>query len=269
MRWVVQDNLFIENRRGDLIEAIERLGLQCVRVNLLEGGRMDKDIPDDDTPTITNGSVALTRLAQARGWTPGGFWSEAFTYACWGTQDSPWHDLLLNANARVGALSDMTLGAESAFVRPVIDTKTFNGQVMTREQFELFQAQSIAGLAGRPAADTPVLIAPVRTIGQEHRHYIVDGQVVTSSRYKLSGQPNFLRGADEVVLDVVRDAIARWTPARAFVLDTYVSGTEIGIVETGCIGNAGLYEADLLKLVNALDSMPMEVAPSAGRRARP
>ena len=68
-----------------------------------------------------------------------------------------------------------------------------------------------------------------------------------------------VEGCDDNVLEVVKDAISRWQPARAFVLDTYISGDEIGIVEIGCICHAGIYNADLMKLVVALNSMEIEM----------
>lgn len=46
-----------------------------------------------------------------------------------------------------------------------------------------------------------------------------------------------------------------WQPARAYVLDTYIAGDEIGIVEIGGICHAGFYEADVQKVVMALDGM--------------
>lgn len=255
MRWIIQNNLFIENKRQALINTVRRMNVDHVLVNVLPGGVLDVDIEDNKTPTVVNGSVMLTRIAQERGWTPGGFWSDDFTYEKWGVPGSPWAHLLLNKDAVMGKLSEMDCVQERVFVRPVSDTKSFNGQVMTREQLVLFQQESMAGVPQRPAPDTPVLVSPVKKIGQEHRHYIVEGQVITSSRYKLAGQPNFKEGADGVVLDVVRHAIALWQPARAFVLDTYISGNDIGIIETGCIGNAGLYEANLPKLVDAIECL--------------
>lgn len=38
--------------------------------------------------------------------------------------------------------------------------------------------------------------------------------------------------------------------------DTYVAGSDIGIVEIGGICHASIYDADLMKIVSALDSMP-------------
>lgn len=57
------------------------------------------------------------------------------------------------------------------------------------------------------------------------------------------------------MLNIVNKVIEQWQPARAFVLDTYIAGEEIGIVEIGCICHAGLYKSDLIKLVSALDGM--------------
>ena len=141
---------------------------------------------------------------------------------------------------------------------PILDNKTFNGRLFTRAEFFKFQQDSINEKSGIPKPSTQILISPPKNIGQEHRHYIVDGEIVTSSRYKLAGQPNFSEGCDEAVLAVVKSAINIWTPSRAFVLDTYIAGDEIGVVEIGCICHAGFYEANIMKLVNALDSMSIE-----------
>lgn len=252
MRWIVQQNLAIENQRFALMEALDRLGADWTAVTLKPGLVLDPAIPENDAPIITNGSVALTRLAYTQGWTPGGFWSDDFNYAFWGVPTHPWHSLLLNRDGQKGTLGDIKIPEKGAFGRPLSDTKAFNGQIHTPKTLEALQE---AARAGKLDPLTPVLSCPIRTIGQEHRHYIVDGNIITSSRYKLSGQPNFRRGADEAVLDVVRHAVSQWQPARAFVLDTFIAGDDIGIVETGCIGNAGLYEADLLALVHAMDSM--------------
>lgn len=260
MHWIIQDNLFIENKRGALVQAIERLGISYQLMNIGPNG-IEEDIENDGQPIITNGSVMLSKIAHARGWRPGGFWSDQLTYEVWGREESPWHDLLLNRHATTTRLSEAQFPSDALFVRPTSDSKTFNGRVFTRDEFLKMQSESANGKKTAPKPDTMIVLAPVRKIGQEHRHYVVDGEIITSSRYKLAGTPNFKEGADEVVLDCVRDAIRSWQPARAFVIDTYIAGQEVGIVEAGCIGNAGLYEADLLKLVNALDTMPMEIVP--------
>lgn len=256
MLWIVQEDLFIDNKRGALLETLARLDIPCVQVKV-SNNTITPDIPDDYEPIITNGSIMLSNIARARNWSPGSLFNDNFSYEMWAPQ---YKDLLLNKDAVFSTLGEADFSADRLFVRPVLDTKTFNGKVFTRNDFLELQAASVKGDTRAPKPDTPIVLAQPKTIGQEHRHYIVDGRVVTSSRYKLSGQPNFKEGVDDAVLDVVKQAISIWQPARAFVLDTYIAGNEIGIVEIGGICHAGLYEANLMKLVDALDTMPLDAA---------
>lgn len=237
--------------RGDLFHALDRMGIDYLAVDV-DKNKITPDIEDDSIPIITNGSIMLSNIARARGWTPGSMLNDNYSYDVWSHQ---YKDLLLNKNAKISTLKNAVVTGDSVFARPILDNKTFNGRVFTRDEFLQFQQDSLKSKPGRPNPDTDILISQPKKIGQEHRHYIVDGEVVTSSRYKLAGQPNFSEGCDQAVLDVVKQAIQIWTPSQAFVLDTYIAGDEIGIVEIGCICHAGLYEANIMKLVNALDSM--------------
>lgn len=255
MLWIVQEDVHAGNDRYDLIHALTRLGIPFVTVSV-DAGRIEPEVAiEPGQPVITNGSIMLSNIARERGWGPGGFLNDNFTYNVWAER---YADLILNKNAVVCALKDAKVNSPRIFARPVLDNKTFNGRVFEREEFLAFQRQSLEGKRGFARPETEILLSAPKNIGQEHRHYIVDGEVVTSSRYKFAGQPNFREGADEAVVAVVREAIGRWTPARAFVMDTYIAGDEIGIVEIGGICHAGVYEADLMKLAAALDAMPFD-----------
>ena len=254
MLWIVQKNLYNENRRGDLFHALDRMGIDYLAVDV-EKNTITPDIPDDSIPIITNGSIMLSNIARAREWTPGSMLNDNYSYDIWSHQ---YKDLLLNKNATVSTLRDAVVTTEQVFARPILDNKTFNGRVFTCDEFLQFQKDSLNSKSGSPNPDIEILISQPKKIGQEHRHYIVDGEVITSSRYKLAGQLNFSEGCDQAVLDVVNQAIQIWTPSQAFVLDTYIAGDEIGIVEIGCICHAGFYEANIMKLVNALDSMDIK-----------
>lgn len=263
MLWIVQKNLYTENMRGNLFHALDRMGVDYLAVEV-EKNTITPDILDDSVPIITNGSIMLSNIARARGWTPGSMLNDNYSYDVWSDQ---YKDLLLNKNAKISTLKDAVVTTDQVFARPILDNKTFNGKLFTRAEFLQFQADSLNSKAGRPKPDTQILISQPKKIGQEHRHYIVDGEVVTSSRYKLAGQPNFSEGCDQAVINVVNEAIKIWTPSQAFVLDTYISGDEIGIVEIGCICHAGLYEANIMKLVNALDSM--EIISTERKKLKP
>ena len=253
MLWVVQKNLFIENKRHALLDALDRLDIPFLLVDV-HNNNTAPDIPpgSENGPIITNGSVMLSHIAIARNWSPGSLFNENFSYDIW---SKFYQDFLLNKNAVFSTFGLAQPQMDHVFVRPIADTKAFNGQVFSKDEFAQFQRNSLNKIQGFPDPSTPILYAPPKTIGQEHRHYVVDGQVVTSSRYKLAGQPNFHPGADQGIVDIVQSAIALFQPAQAFVVDTYVSGDDVGIVEIGGICHAGLYEADLIKLVHALDNM--------------
>lgn len=255
MLWLIQEEgLFIDNRREDLINALKRLSIDFVNVDVTNNELIITEPFDENQRIITNGSVMLSKVAMQKKYEPGSLLNDNFDYEIW---SEPYKEFLLNKNAVITSLQEAKVFTDEVFVRPVLDNKTFNGRVFTKEEFLAFQQKSLNGVKSIAKPDTKILLSPTKKIGQEHRHYIVDGEIVTSSRYKLAGLPNFSEGADNVVLDVVKDAIKTWQPARAFVLDTYIAGNEIGIVEIGCICHAGLYRADVMKLVNALDEMPM------------
>lgn len=259
MLWIIQENLYNENKRDDLINALTRLDIPFLLVNVHQN-KIEPDIPLDNTlPIITNGSIMLSNIARARGWEPGGFLNDNFSYTVWAEH---YKELLLNKNAAITTIKNAKAPNQNMFMRPILDNKSFNGKVFTPEEFLLFQKNCVESTPGFTSPETEIILAPTKKIGQEHRHYIVDGKVITSSRYKLSGQPNFAKGADQAVIDVVNQALSVWQPARAFVLDTYIAGEEIGIVELGSICHAGLYEADIMRLIDALDNMPNYPAPA-------
>lgn len=255
MLWIVQEDIYARNQQYNLFDALTRLDIPFVKVQV-NNNKIEPDIPPgNESPIITNGSIMLSNIGKAKGWEPGSLFNDNFSYKIWSQY---YKDLLINKNAVVSTLKDAIVHGDKIFARPVLDNKTFNGKVFTKEEFLTFQENSINSKQGSPKSDIEILISTPKNIGQEHRHYIVDGEIVTSSRYKLAGKANFKEGADDAVIDVVKKAIALWQPARAFVLDTYIAGDEIGIVEIGCICHAGLYDADLMKLVSALDSMNLE-----------
>jgi hypothetical protein len=267
MLWVVQKDLRMENRRGSLPECLERLGIDYVEVEV-SGNRIEPDVnPRPGEAVICNGSVMLSNIARAKGWLPGSFLNENYDFGAWGKMEA-YGQWALNKDARVCLLKDARVAGERVFARPVLDNKSFNGRVFERAEFEAFQKACMEGKPGHASPEIEILTAAPKAIGQEHRHYIVDGVVVSSSRYKFAGTPNFAEGADESVLAVAREAIARWTPARAFVMDTYVAGDDVGIVEIGGICHAGVYEADIMKIACALDSMPLDRAACPGKPSK-
>jgi hypothetical protein len=239
--WVVQEDLFVENKRYELMRVLEQMGVKYQPVSI---SVPTYDIVPDvhhDGPIITNGSIMLSHIANERCWRPGSDFNQNFSYNVWFGKFKP-H--LLNKDATFSTLKGRPTLNEF-FIRPMFDEKAFTGRVMKLSEYDNWKKDY--------RSDLTVIWASVKPVGQEHRHFIVDGKVISSSRYKLNGKPNFSSQVDQFIIDFANKMCSIWTPSRMFVLDTYVTGDEIGIVELGCFGHAGFYETDIQKIVHAVN----------------
>lgn len=254
MHWIIQKDIHAKSLNLDLTYALERLGISYTEVDVHHyqtSPVIDCEVINE--PIMTNGSIMLSKIAHSNNWFSGLEFNDNFDYKIWSERYS---DFLLNKGI-ISSLADAKPLGDEFFARPVLDNKSFNGTVFTKEKFLAFQQRSVLGDPSVAKPDIEIIVSPKKKIGQEHRHYIVDGCIVSSSRYKFDGTPNFKEGCDQVVLDFVSNVISSWQPSRMFVLDTFIHGDEIGIVEIGFLGHAGIYDADLMKIVHALDSMPV------------
>jgi hypothetical protein len=255
MFWVIQEDLFQENGREVLIDMLEKMGIQYQVVKIVPFSH--ELIPDITIQgkIIVNGSVLISKIARERGWEPGGFLNDNFDYTVWFPH---FKDYLLNSDAVFTTIAEASPPWDDIFIRPILDNKSFNGQVMTQEEFIEWKAGIMNGSDSYVFPETQIIYASPKKVGQEHRHFIVDGKVITSSRYKLNGRLNQALGADDYIVEFATRMAAIFSPAKAFVLDTYVTGDEVGIVELGCACNAGFYKADVQKLVMALEELENE-----------
>lgn len=252
MFWIIQDDLFHENGRDVLINTLEQFEIPYQIVKIIPfSHELIPNIAQTEN-IITNGSILLSKIANERGWNPGGFLNDNFDYEVWYPY---FKDHLLNKDSIFTTIKDADPQLNEFFIRPILDSKSFNGQIMTKDEFNIWKIDIINGKDNWLNGDIGILYSPTKYIGQEHRHYIVDKKVITSSRYKLNGRANYTNQVDQYIIDFAERMAAIYQPARAFVLDTYIIDNEIGIVELGCICNAGFYQADVQKLVIALDSM--------------
>jgi hypothetical protein len=243
--WVIQEDLFQQNQRPALVETLQRFAIPHQIVSVTARAELIPDVVYDG-PIISNGSVLLSKIANQRGWQPGSFLNEQFSYDVWHPH---YQNYLLNRDAVFTTIATADPSLDVFFIRPLLDNKSFTGRVMTRSDFKTWQIDT------QLAPETEILYAPVKHIGQEHRHFIVNGIVVSSSRYKLGKEANQSAMVDPYIIAFATRVAGLWQPANAFVLDTYITDDEIGIVEIGCIGHAGFYQADVQKIVMALDEI--------------
>lgn len=258
MYWIIQDSLTGEAGFPPLIAALEQRGLpfSLHKVVPFSGELVPEPAPVEGG-VIVMGSYGLALAAARRGWRPGA-WLENLDFAI---QRAHWGAAMLNHDAEVVPLGEITERSEPFFLRPVNDTKSFAGRLYDWPAFlEWRHRLSKLSPDDQPTVwlDTEVMVCSKKEIWSETRTWIVDRRVVTASRYKVgdtvrSTPPELV---DERVLECAAAHAEAWSPDRAYVLDIAETPDGLKIIEVNNINSAGWYKADMSKLVAALEGMP-------------
>lgn len=141
-------------------------------------------------------------------------------------------------------------GLDVMFIRPVDDNKAFTGEVFTGAQW-LAYAKGNESLK-----EVKVLIASPKKTQQEIRCWMIDGEPVTISQYKIGSRGNYLNmDHNEEAIIFAREMSKIFQPARAYCLDICLYDDEYYIVELGYINHCGFYDANMGKLIDGLERM--------------
>lgn len=252
MYYIIQENLFREHHFNTLIEYLKKYNLEYEIIKFrpftedLEFKTTRKDV-------FCFGSVNLAAIAKKYDWNPGSLYNENHDFTVYG----PKYGInMLNSDGLVMNVGDTLPDKyKMFFARPTKDTKSFSGQVFTRSAWEDWVKDlDNSSLKQRLTAETQVLIAPLKTIQQEIRCWIVNGKPVTISQYKIGSRVNMLNmdNNQEAVI-FATDMAKLYNPARAYVMDICLFEDEYKIVEINCINCSGFYDLNMSKLLQALE----------------
>lgn len=263
MHWILQSNLFREKGMEELRDYLENNEIPYSEHKVIPFiGKLEPDSNATDK-VVCFGSYSMRHVAKEKKWEPGVFEVPDYDIctAKWGTH------LMLNGDASVTNVEslgeeDLQWYPDPFFIRPVSDAKYFAGMIISHDDWLLWRHKIVVleednGSSLR--ANTMVMIASPKKICQEYRFWIVDRQIVTSSMYKMGSRVLY---QDETSTPQGASNLAHficdymWQPARAYVMDICLTDDdEWKIVEVNCMNAAGLYAANIPKLVNAIDRM--------------
>ncbi|MFP2931707.1 ATP-grasp domain-containing protein [Pyxidicoccus sp. 3LG] len=253
MHWVIQNNLFNERGFHSLMQVLERgrLPHTLVKVIPFDGG-VEPEV-DVSGPVIVMGSLTLTRYARRRGWVPGAFLNDNFDFRVWREHLG---EHLLNATAHVCRFADVPPQEGPFFIRPCLDDKAFSGLVTTWDEFVSWR-DGVLKLeeATTLSADTWVAVSAPRHIQREYRMVVVDGRVVTGTRYKLGDRVVASAEVEPEVYTFAQAMADRWGPDRAYVLDVFMHAAGLYVGELNNLNSAGFYAYDVGKMVAAIEAM--------------
>ncbi|MFP2962487.1 ATP-grasp domain-containing protein [Myxococcus sp. 1LA] len=253
MHWVIQNNLFSEPGFHTLLDVLQHGGLPhtVVKVIPFDGGITPA--VDIDGQVIVMGSLSLVRYATRRGWTPGAFINDNFDFRVWREHLRP-H--LLNGDALLHRFEDVPPQHGPFFIRPCLDDKAFSGMVTTWDDFSAWRERVLAlGESPTLTADTWVAVSPPKHIQREYRMVVVDGRVVTGSRYKLGDRVASSTEVEPEVHAFAQAMAGTWEPDRAYVLDVFMHDRGLYVGEFNNLNGAGFYAYDVAKMVDAIEGM--------------
>lgn len=253
MHWVLQNNIFNEAAFDVMVDTLERFEIPFSLHKVIPFvGEIEPDT-NPTGPVVCMGSYSLRHLAKAKGWTPGVWDLEDQNFL---VQLEHWGQHMLNYGAAIVEFQNAFL-ATDAFVRPIEDSKVFAGKVFKAEEFNDWQHR-ICNLNQNPNgttidSDALVQICALKHIYSEYRFWIIKGQIVTSSLYKMGDTVRYENGAPEEITEFVEARIAEWQPHDAFVIDAADTPDGFKIVEINTLNSSGYYAADMQKLVMTIE----------------
>lgn len=257
MHWILQSGYEHERGFGDLIEFLGRTKIPFSMHKIIPFVQEIEPDADPKGHVIVYGTYGMRHLSKKKGWVPGSFDLADITYA---DHIKHWGSFMLNSDSIFCTFDEVPkyLKDSPLFLRPVVDSKFFSGKLIEREEFMSWHHRVMdlkEDDGSLVKGSTEVMLAVPKKIMAEYRTWIVDGKVVTASVYKRGGKFFQSDDVDHGVLWFAASRANEWGPSRAYVLDVALTENGLFIVETNTLNAAGLYAADVGKLVNAIESM--------------
>ncbi len=141
------------------------------------------------------------------------------------------------------------------FVRSDDDEKTIAGQVAN-----IAEVYDYLALNPNFTREQRILIAPRVDISAEYRCFVVDAKVISASKYggygsKLSNDWVRLNYTIEDVIEFAEHMCEFYVPHRIFVMDVCESIAGLKIVELNGFNSSGFYNADIPKIMDAVNTV--------------
>jgi len=268
MYYVIQENLFREYGFKALKEHLDKLKLFKANQDMLPGEKFTdvdyeivKYIPFSEQLEVkTNrkdvfffGSSNAGMVGKRKyDWKPGHFINDNFTMEKY---LPAYRENMLNSDADIYSIKDWVtearnIAANEFFARPLGDGKEFTGQVFTLGAWEDYTKGNTV-----LTPEVKIMFAPIKHTQQEIRCWMVNGEPVTISQYKIGSRGNYLNmDHNQEAILFAKQMAKIYQPAAAFCLDICLYQDEYKIVELGCINHCGFYDANMGKLIDSLET---------------
>ncbi len=251
MFYVIQENVYKEYHHNTLMEHLRRYNLEH---EMIPWRPFDKiKVKTDRKDVWFWGSIDTGMEYQNNGWYPGIMYNDGHNFDVYMEK---FGDNLLNSDALIQEVDVLDpFSYEQRFIRPTRDTKIFESKVYGLDEWNYY----IKGLEPQDLADirskTKMMHCwPKSGIQQEIRCWIIDGEPVTMSQYKIGKRVNMLNMDNNEESYIFSKKMAKiYSPSRVYVLDICLYEDDYKIVEINCANMSGFYDIDMSKLIQSLE----------------
>lgn len=256
IQWVVQRNLTSKTDLESLQLSCEAAGVSFQGIDIIP---FSSSLPvfDSSHRSIFYGSTTLCSLVAAdKQLQPGLFFDEArFSIE---NYFNKWGKHMLNYGAEVTTFAALMSREEAPdqlfFIRPDDDSKSFSGETKSFAAIKTWYDQLKMVENTNLTPDTPIVVSAPYNIQYEWRLWIVNGKVITASKYRTYFKLTKEAGCPPEVIAFAESRCLEYSPHAVFVMDICLCGDDFYIVECGCMNAAGFYKADVGAIVAAVSA---------------
>jgi len=262
MLYLIQENIFKERHYDLLLNIMQKFNFEHEIVKYVPFLKTIAKVEDFLQPYETErkdifcfGGVGMALATSKYGWTPGSLLNENHDYTVYAPKYG--FENMLNGDGVVITKKDSIPFEDNYFfARPVFDSKIFTGKVFSRDSWDQYITRTVDTSESRALPDdVEVLVSPTKDIQQEVRFWVVNGKVVTASRYKIGSQALYENYDNEsYFVDFAQSMVDKYQPAEAFVIDVCLADNKLKIVEINNINCAGFYDCNMYKLLEAIEA---------------
>lgn len=235
MKWLIQENFYSFRNIELLKDAFDKhdISYEIVNANTI-GKYMSDDFTED---ILALGGNSINKVSNDLNWRSKEFYSE-FDFK---ELLKKYGKYMLNSDVTITNTENVPLFEGKKFIRPTKDNKRFNGGVFTRKEFQ----EVTEGINS-----TEITISDVKNIRLEDRFFVIDGNIISQSRYKLDNSANISTYVSENAINFVIRMLNIYQPTKGFVIDVALTDDGYKIVEFNNLLSSSFYNADVKKIIN-------------------
>lgn len=237
MKWLIKPTLLEQNKIQSVIRMLEISDIPYDIVHTLDGVmyNSDKEVYELDLSQqhFVCGSYQLAKAFHKL--------QPSATFLLDNYNFKDWYKIfgkenMLNPEVQFTNTKNINWINEEMFVRPLEDTKSFNGGI--------YNSNSIL-------PDVQCIVAPLKQIQKEFRFFVLNGEIIGESQYKMNGELFPSSIIDNQAKEFAKTMIQKF-PFPGYVIDIALTNNQCNIVELNCFNASGFYVINLYKFIEKI-----------------